>query len=110
MRCVQSASSECLTPAGQSRNMSSNSTESREGSVGLSMDKLGRGGVIPISIKFKKTPNQEALSKHGELHRGDYRRHHELRKTSREPLSTEIANKRLKVRGPSGLGYEGRLN
>lgn len=91
----------------QSRNCSLNSTESKEASVGSSMDKLARGSGIP-SIKFKKMPN-EVLGKHGELHR-DHRHHHELGRTPREPPPIEIARKRLKVRGSSVLGYEGRLN
>ncbi|KAI3453367.1 hypothetical protein Pfo_010030 [Paulownia fortunei] len=106
VRCGQLTSSSS-NPDDQSRNCSSISTESKEASVCSSMDKLARGSGIPISIKFKKTPNEEVLNKHGELRR-DHRHQHELGKTLREPLPIEIGHKRLKVRGPSVLGYEGR--
>ncbi|KAL2237829.1 UNVERIFIED_CONTAM: Lysine-specific demethylase [Sesamum indicum] len=92
----------CSTTDDPNRNSSSNSTESREVPLGGSRDRSSRGSGIPISIKFKKTPNEEVLSKHGEVHR-DQRHQHELGRTMREPPPLEIGPKRLKVRGPSGL-------
>ncbi|KAG8382522.1 hypothetical protein BUALT_Bualt05G0086200 [Buddleja alternifolia] len=88
----QLTSSECSIPDDLSRNCSLNSGASKEASVGSSREKLVRGSNIPISIKFKKASNEEASSKLG--------------KTTREPPPIEIGPKRLKVRGPSVLGYE----
>ncbi|KAL0331606.1 UNVERIFIED_CONTAM: Lysine-specific demethylase [Sesamum angustifolium] len=99
----------CSTTDDPNRNSGSNSTESKEVPLGGSRDKSSRGSGIPISIKFKKTPNEEVLSKHGEVHR-DQRHQHELGRTMREPPPLEIGPKRLKVRGPSVLGYDGKLN
>lgn len=98
----------CSTADDPSCHFSLHSAESKEASVGASRDKLARGRGIPISIKFKKMAN-EVLSKHEELHR-DHRHQNELGKTMREPPPIEIGPKRLKVRGPSVLGNEGRLN
>ncbi|PIN22815.1 [histone H3]-lysine-36 demethylase [Handroanthus impetiginosus] len=109
VHCGQLTSYECLTSDDLSHNSRLNSTESKETSVGASRDKLSRGSSIPISIKFKKTANEEVLNKQRELHR-DQRHQPELRKAMREPPPIEIGPKRLKVRGPSVLGYEGRLN
>ncbi|KAL0394862.1 UNVERIFIED_CONTAM: hypothetical protein Slati_4452400 [Sesamum latifolium] len=99
----------CSTTDDPNRNSGSNSTESKEVPLGGSRDKSSRGSGIPISIKFKKAPNEEVLSKHGEVHR-DQRHQHELGRTMREPPPLEIGPKRLKVRGPSVLGYDGKLN
>ncbi|KAL3647654.1 hypothetical protein CASFOL_008622 [Castilleja foliolosa] len=61
-----------------------NSFECKEAPVGASVDKSARGNSgIPISIKFKKrTTNERVLS------------------------PVEVVPKRLKVKGPSALGYE----
>ncbi|KAL3649622.1 hypothetical protein CASFOL_006025 [Castilleja foliolosa] len=61
-----------------------NSFECKEAPVGASVDKSARGNSgIPISIKFKKrTTNEKVLS------------------------PVEVGPKRLKVKGPSALGYE----
>ncbi|KAI3469175.1 hypothetical protein Pfo_025838 [Paulownia fortunei] len=109
VRCGQLTYEWCSTAGDLIRNSSLNSTESKEAPVGSSRDKLARGSGIPISIKFKKMANDEVLSNHGELHR-DHRQQHELGKTMREPPPIEIGPKRLKVRGPSVLGYEGSYN
>ncbi|EYU45270.1 hypothetical protein ABFS82_05G068700 [Erythranthe guttata] len=90
VRCGQlSSSSKCL-----------NSTESRQVSVG---NKFGRGTGIPISIKFKKTRNEEVLTKHGEVHNNN----NNSRDHNRQQHN-ELGSKRLKVRGPSVLGHEGK--
>jgi len=73
-----------------------------------SRDRFARGNGIPISIRYKKFGNEEINMQ---------RDHHQHRKdrflqqqTFREPPSVEIEPKRLKVRGPSFLGLESRLN
>lgn len=72
-------------------------------------DRFGRGSAIPISIKYKKLGNEEAISRQQrEQHRKD-RYQVELGKAIREPPSLEIGPKRLKVRGPSYVGTEGRF-
>ncbi|CAA2938120.1 Hypothetical predicted protein [Olea europaea subsp. europaea] len=106
-RCGPVSSSECSTAEDLSRNLSRNSTQFKEAPQGASRDKLARGSGIPISIKFKKTANEESTSKHEEVHRHD-RFQHELRKTTGEPPAIELAAKRLKIRGPSFL--DDRLN
>lgn len=91
--------SECPT-ANVGCNSSFNSTEFKEACVIPSTDKMARGSGLPISIKFKKMVNDEALSK---LQK-DTRHEYELGKYSSRPPSIEIGPKRLKVRGPSILG------
>lgn len=68
-------------------------------------DGFARGSSIPISIKYKKSANEEATSRQREHQRMD-RFQLELGKTLREPPPIEIGPKRLKVRGPSYLGTE----
>lgn len=72
-------------------------------------DRFGRGSGIPISIKYKKLGNEEAISRQREHHRKDSRYQLELGKAIREPPPTEIGPKRLKVRGPSYVGTESRF-
>lgn len=72
------------------------------------MDRFGRGSTIPISIKIKKLAN-EGTNRQREQPKKD-RIQFELGKTSREPPPIEIGPKRLKVRGPSFLGSESRLD
>lgn len=103
----QLTSSDHSTAEDLSRDLTRNSTQYKEAPHGALRDKSARGSGIPISIKFKKTANDEATSKHGEVHRYD-RFQHKLSKNMREPPSTELAAKRLKVRGPSFL--DRRLN
>lgn len=92
MHCKQLSSTADADPR---QHLNSNSADLKD-SVGSSRDKLVKGRGIPISIKFKKTEN-EGLRKQG--------------KTMREAApQIEIGAKRLKVRGPSVLGYEGRLS
>lgn len=72
-------------------------------------DRFARGSVIPISIKFKKLVSDEAMRRERENQRLD-KFQHELGKTMRESLPIEIGPKRLKIRGPSFLGSESRLD
>uniref|UniRef100_A0A5B6ZD14 Lysine-specific demethylase JMJ706 n=1 Tax=Davidia involucrata TaxID=16924 RepID=A0A5B6ZD14_DAVIN len=96
-RCEQLISSECSTADNPSRDI----THSKEAPDGALRDRFARGTSIPISIKFKKTANEEAVSKHRD----------DLVRTTKEPLPIEIGPKRLKVRGPSFLGgAESRLD
>ncbi|OMO77370.1 hypothetical protein CCACVL1_15046 [Corchorus capsularis] len=71
-------------------------------------DRLGRGGTLPISIKYKKLGNSEeaTMVRQREQQRSDSRFQHEIGKSMREPPSLEIGPKRLKVRGPTYLGSE----
>ena len=71
-------------------------------------DRFGRG-TLPISIKYKKLGNDEAMSRQRE-HHGNDRFNHELGKSMREPPPLEIGPKRLKVRGQTYLGSESRLH
>ena len=66
--------------------------------------RIDRGNSIPISIRYKKFGNEE-ISRQRDHHRRD-----KVQQTIREPPSIEIGPKRLKVRGPSFLGLESRLN
>ncbi|CAA0843258.1 Transcription factor jumonji (jmj) family protein / zinc finger (C5HC2 type) family protein [Striga hermonthica] len=83
----------CSSADDSSRSSSSNSFEFKVAPAGASS---GRGiGSIPISIKLKKQTviNEKLiLGKHG------------------KSSHIEIAPKRLKVRGPSALGYDTRPN
>lgn len=95
MHCKQLRSTGDADPR---RHLNSNSADLKD-SVGSSRDKLVKGRGIPISIKFKKTENE------------GLRKQNEVGKTMREATpQIEIGAKRLKVRGPSVLGYEGRLS
>lgn len=68
-------------------------------------DKSVRGGTVPVPIKLKKgAANEQALSKQ------DERFQIELGHCKREPPRIESGSKRLKVRGPSVLGFEGRMD
>ncbi|KAL3817910.1 hypothetical protein ACJIZ3_003815 [Penstemon smallii] len=104
LRCGQYTSSDCST----ADDLSGDPIESKGTLFGTSRDKLAGGSNIPISIKLKKTPHQEMLGKNREQQR-DKRPHQELGKLMREPPPIEIGPKRLKVRGPSFFGPEGRL-
>lgn len=104
--CKQLTSTADIDP---SRHLNSISGESKEASVGLSRANMLKGRSGPISIKFKKA-GTEGSSKDREFQR-DQRHQNEVGKTPREPpRQIEIGAKRLKVKGPSVLGYEGRLS
>lgn len=82
----------------------------REAADSALRDRYNRGSAIPISIKYKKSANEEAISRQREQHNRKDRYQFEFGKSTREPPSIEIGPKRLKVRGPSYLGTESRLN
>lgn len=65
---------------------------------------------MPISIKFKRMANEEAMGGRQREHQQRRDRYSDLGKTMREAPSIEIGPKRLKVRGPSLLGWESRLD
>lgn len=69
-----------------------------------SKDRFAKGNGIPISIRCKKSANEELITQR------DHHRRERLQQTFRELPSIEIGPKRLKVRGPSFLGLESRLN
>ncbi|KAL1315779.1 lysine-specific demethylase JMJ13-like [Arachis hypogaea] len=64
----------------------------------------GANNNNPISVRYKKFGIDE-ISRQRDHHRRD-----KLQQTIREPPSIEIGPKRLKVRGPSFLSLESRLN
>lgn len=69
-----------------------------------SKDRYARGNGIPISVRYKKLGHEEISMQHS------HHRKERLQQTYRGPSSIEIGPKRLKVRGPSFLGLESRLN
>lgn len=96
-RCGYFVPSDCFkTDESNSRLTTANYKGAPE-SVGV--DRISRVSSIPISIKFKKLANEDA-SRHREHPRKDSRR---------EVPPIEIGTKRLKVKGPSFLGSESRL-
>ncbi|XVE57390.1 hypothetical protein DITRI_Ditri04bG0087200 [Diplodiscus trichospermus] len=84
---------------------SSNCKEAPESAV---KDRFGRGS-LPISIKYKKLGNDEAMSRQREHHR-NYRFQQEIGKSTRGTTPLDIGPKRLKIRGPTYLGSESSLN
>ncbi|KAJ7953409.1 Lysine-specific demethylase [Quillaja saponaria] len=64
-----------------------------------------RGSSIPISMNLKKLGNDESTSRQREHHRKD-----RSPQSMMEPLPIETGPKRLKVRGPSYLGKNSRLD
>ncbi|MED6143707.1 hypothetical protein PIB30_008348 [Stylosanthes scabra] len=64
----------------------------------------GANNNIPISVRYKKFGN-DVISRQRDHHRKD-----KVQQSIREPPSIEIGPKRLKVRGPSFLSVESRLN
>ncbi|XP_022717426.1 lysine-specific demethylase JMJ706-like [Durio zibethinus] len=97
-RCGQPMTSEGYRNDEPSRNINS-SSDCKEAAGNFVKDGIGRG-TLPISIKYKKLANDEAMSRQQE-HQGNDRFQHELGKSMREPPPIEIEPKRLKIRGPT---------
>ncbi|KAH0642879.1 hypothetical protein KY289_033853 [Solanum tuberosum] len=93
------------------RSVAAISSQSKESLDFHPRDKSVRGGTVPVSIKLKKGVGYEqALSKQDE-HKRDHRLQFELGQSKRgEPRGIESGSKRLKVRGPSVLGFGGRMD
>ena len=73
-------------------------------------DRLANRNTGTLSIKIKKVGNDEMMSKNGEHQRSD-RCQHDLGRTVREPQPPlEMGPKRLKVKGPSFIGLDNRLD
>ncbi|KAJ6701387.1 TRANSCRIPTION FACTOR JUMONJI (JMJ) FAMILY PROTEIN / ZINC FINGER (C5HC2 TYPE) FAMILY PROTEIN [Salix koriyanagi] len=106
-RYGQTTSSECFR-TDESNRSSTSGSDYKEAPESASKDRFARGSIIPITIKFKKLINEEAMSRQREQHRLDPFQH-ALGKTTRKPAPIEIGPKRLKVRGPSFLGSGSRL-
>lgn len=102
-------SSNCTSAEELGRNSSPTATHSKEAPDSTLRDRYAKETPIPISIKYKKVAHEEAVNKHSEYQKDD-RFQHELGKGTRGPPPIEIGPKRLKVRGPSFLGLEGRLD
>ncbi|XWS49520.1 hypothetical protein CRYUN_Cryun12cG0010000 [Craigia yunnanensis] len=106
-RCGQSMPSECCRNYEPNRNIN-HTSDYKEAPENAVKDRFGRG-TLPISIKYKKLGNEEAMSRQREHHRND-RFQHELGKNMREPPPLENGPKRLKVRGPTYVDSESRLD
>lgn len=82
------------------------SSQSKEALDFHPRDKSVRGGTVPVCIKLKKGVGYEQ-----DEHKRDDRLPFELGQSKRrEPGRTESGSKRLKVRGPSVLGFGGRMD
>lgn len=80
---------------------------SRKVDIGISSkDRFARGNDTPLPVRYKKSGNEE-VSMHMQQ---NHHRREKFQQTYREAPSIEIGSKRLKVRGPSFLGLESRLN
>ncbi|KAH9687427.1 transcription factor jumonji (Jmj) family protein / zinc finger (C5HC2 type) family protein [Citrus sinensis] len=90
----------------ESNHKSSHTSNYKEMSERGLKDRFARvGGTVPISIKFKKLADEEAISRQQENCRKE-RFQHEFGKATREPPPIEMGPKRLKVRGPSFIGSD----
>lgn len=90
----------------ESIHKSSHTSNYKETSERGSKDRFARvGGTVPISIKFKKLADEEAISRQQDNCRKE-RFQHECGKAPREPPPIEMGPKRLKVRGPSFIGSD----
>ncbi|KAJ6415510.1 hypothetical protein OIU84_004331 [Salix udensis] len=97
--------------ADESNHGSTSVSDYKEAPEIASKDRVARGSTIPISIKFKKLTYKEEMGRQREHHSRLDRFQHEAGKTRREPPPPiEIGPKRLKVRGPSFLGSESRID
>ncbi|KAJ6943057.1 lysine-specific demethylase JMJ706-like isoform X1 [Populus alba x Populus x berolinensis] len=109
-RFGQTTSSEYFRADESNHGSTSSISDYKEAPESASKERVARGSTIPFSIKFKKLTSKEEMGRQREHHRLD-RFQHELGKTMREPPPPiEIGPKRLKVRGPSFLGSESRLD
>ncbi|KAI8530512.1 hypothetical protein RHMOL_Rhmol11G0064900 [Rhododendron molle] len=77
--------------------VSSSTSHCKDGAL---KDAVARRTTIPISIKFKRSVHEEAVSKFREHHKHD-EFDINLGRTMREQPSKEIGSNKLKVRGPS---------
>ncbi|KAL3499985.1 hypothetical protein ACH5RR_039078 [Cinchona calisaya] len=85
-----------------------NSSHSKEVTDNGLRDRFANRNTGLISIRIKKVGNDEMISKNREYKRSDGYRHG-LVKTMREP-PLEIGTKRLKVKGPSFIKLDSRLD
>lgn len=88
---------ECSISGDLNRDSSSSTSHCKDGATG---NTISRRTTIPISIKFKRSVNEEAVSKFIDHHEDD-KFELNLGRMTREQPSTGIGPKRLKVRGPS---------
>ncbi|XP_076933023.1 lysine-specific demethylase JMJ13-like [Bidens hawaiensis] len=88
-----------IQPEGRSRPHSASecSIYSKEADQSVST----KATTTHISIKFKRTGNEEAVSEYK-----DYNLNHELGITAREPQPLEKGPRRIKIKGPSITGSE----
>lgn len=100
---------ECSTANEAIYSSIANSSQSKEALDFHPRDKSVRGGTVPVSIKLKKVAvNEQALSKQDEYKR-DHKIQFELGQNMRESPRIQSGSKRLKVRGPSVLGFGGSM-
>lgn len=103
------SSPECSTSEGRNFAFVGNSSDYKEGRKYPPRDESSRGGANRILVKSKKLTGEESRDKHRELKKND-RSKHELGRSIREPPCPETGERRLKVRGPSILGFTGRTD
>uniref|UniRef100_A0A803LTV2 Lysine-specific demethylase JMJ706-like n=1 Tax=Chenopodium quinoa TaxID=63459 RepID=A0A803LTV2_CHEQI len=82
---------------------------SKDGKVIVMRDGPHKGSIVPISIKVKRTPGDGPSIRHRD-HPSSGRFQQNIGKITREPHPLDIGPKRLKVKGPSFLGSESRLD
>ncbi|CAN1173571.1 Lysine-specific demethylase JMJ13 [Linum perenne] len=78
--------------------------------VSKDRDRWSRGSSAPISIKIKKSANEEAFSRQREYRSINRFQQDELGRRQAPPSIEMTGPKRLKVKGPSYLGSESRLD
>ncbi|KAK2662666.1 hypothetical protein Ddye_001240 [Dipteronia dyeriana] len=110
-RCGQLMPSECCQTDLSIRNTCHYSNYKEEASDRAMVEqRFVRVSTVPISIKYKKLSDEEALGRQRDNRRNDKFRH-ELGKGMKEAPPLEIGPRRLKLRGPSSfLGADSRYD
>ncbi|XP_048500745.1 lysine-specific demethylase JMJ13 isoform X2 [Beta vulgaris subsp. vulgaris] len=81
----------------------------KDGKVSAPRNQYNRGSIMPVSIKVKRTSGNGSSIKYREHSMND-RFQQDFGRIPREAAPIEIGPKRLKVKGPSFLGSESRLD
>lgn len=108
-KCGQAILLGCTTTENCGYNSSSSEIHTKEAYDSTSRDRYLKGVPIPISIKSKKVAHEEAVSSHNGIQKDD-RFPPEIVKPTRQPPTSEMGPKRLKIKGPSFWGLESRLH
>lgn len=99
-KCGQATSFSCSTTDDSDYNSCSSAIHS-------SRNRYPNGAPIPISIKNKKVAHEEAVSKYTDNQKDRFLP--EMIKPARDPPQLEMGPKRLKIKGPSFFGSDGRV-